>query len=156
MRFDSTLRRSARALFEPLEERKLLSGGGPGGGGGGGGGGGSGGGGGGGSGGGSAATVVAFNNYGPTQNVDPILGYALTGPQAVNTNVDNLGMEFSPGVTGTLSSLHLTVSQRDTGGSTRYTIDLYADNTSVPDTLGAHLGQYVGQETSNSVFTPTT
>jgi len=114
------------------------------------------------------AGVLSYSNFGPTDSVPNFIGWGLVGllttPAGFFTDVTE---RFSPTVSGSLSSIRLAVEQTGTGGSGSYTVNLYADNATPPDTsvctgdacagttIGILVGTFQGKATKH-VFGATT
>ena len=112
--------------------------------------------------------VVSYSNFGPTDSVPNFIGWGLVGllttPAGFFTDVTE---RFSPTVSGSLSTIRLALQQTGTGGNGSYTVNLYADNATPPDTsvcwgdactgttIGTLIGTFQGKATKQ-VFGATT
>jgi uncharacterized repeat protein (TIGR01451 family) len=116
----------------------------------------------------ATTSVVSYTNFGPTDAVSTTIGWGLVGllttPAGFFTDVAE---RFTPTVSGTLASIRLALEQTGTGGNGSYTLYLYADNATPPDTsvcwagactgttIGTLIGTFQGK-TSKQVFGATT
>ena len=126
------------------------------------GGGGSGGGGAGGGGGGGGGVVapaptgvLAYSNIGtlaPSANA----GWAIMGLLPPSPFTNNVGFysyvadRFTPGISGSLSSIRVPVRQYATGGNGQFTLRIFIDDPVAPGTLGALLGSFQGQSSQGT------
>jgi hypothetical protein len=114
--------------------------------------GGGGGGTGGGGGGVTATGVVAYSNFGPVDPASTANGWGLTGLQAGGF-FDYFAVQFTPAVSGTASGARLPLHKVDTGGNGQFTIRIFTDNPSSPNTLGTLIGSLQGQSASGTSTT---
>ena len=107
--------------------------------------------------------VVSYANFAPTDTVGTFVGWALVGmlttPAGFFTDVAE---RFSPTVSGSVATIRLALQQTGTGGNGSYTLYLYADNATPPDTsicwadacqgttIGALIGTFQGKTVKQS------
>lgn len=112
----------------------------------------------------TTASVVSYSNFGPTDSVSTFIGWALVGLQTAPAGFfADVAERFTPTVSGSLASVRLALEQTGTGGNGSYTLNLYADNATPPDssacwaaacagtTTGTLIGTFQGK-TSKQVF----
>lgn len=111
-----------------------------------------------------ATSVVSYSNLGPT-DVIPTLGvgsggWGLTGSLTsfkFNEPVgyfDDLSFQFSPTATGSIASIRLAVQRTVNGGSDGYTVYLYTDNATTPNTIGNLVGTFQGRSAKIDAASP--
>jgi len=88
--------------------------------------------------------VVSYSNFGAVPPAATTSGLGVAGLQA-NGAFTSPGFQFTAGVSGTVSSIRLPIHEFDIGGKPDINVQIFADNTTKPNTLGALLGTYPGQ-----------
>jgi hypothetical protein len=104
-----------------------------------------------GGGGGSTApttSVVTYSNFGPTDVIPRFVGWGLTGMQTTGF-FDDFAEQFVPAASGSITSIRLGIQQGGTGGNGSYTLYLYADNATAPNTIGTLIATFQGQSAKN-------
>jgi uncharacterized repeat protein (TIGR01451 family) len=88
--------------------------------------------------------VVTYSNFGAVPPCACGSGYGVVGLQTTGFFA-YVGDQFTPTVSGAVSSISLPIHQYDTGGNGAFTFQIYTDNAAVPNTLGTLIGNYSGQ-----------
>lgn len=112
--------------------------------------------------------VVSYSNFGPTDVVSTFIGWGLVGTLTTPAGFfSDVAERFSPTVSGSIATIRLALQQTGTGGNGSYTLYLYADNATPPDTsvcwpgacegttIGTLIGTFQGK-TTKQVFAATT
>ena len=116
----------------------------------------------------SPTSVVGYSNLGASDSVSTLIGWGLIGLlQTPAGFFADVAERFAPTTSGTIASIRLAVQQTGTGGNGGYSVLVYADNSSAPDstscstgacqgtTLGTLIGTFQGR-TIRQVFGATT
>lgn len=116
----------------------------------------------------SPTSVVGYSNLGASDSVSTFIGWGLIGLlQTPAGFFADVAERFAPTTSGTIASIRLAVQQTGTGGNGGYSVLVYADNSSAPDstscstgacqgtTLGTLIGTFQGR-TIRQVFGATT
>ncbi len=116
----------------------------------------------------SPTSVVGYSNLGASDSVSTFIGWGLVGLlQTPAGFFADVAERFAPTTSGTIASIRLAVQQTGTGGNGGYSVLVYADNSSAPDstscstgacqgtTLGTLIGTFQGR-TIRQVFGATT
>ena len=116
----------------------------------------------------SPTSVVGYSNLGASDSVPTFIGWGLVGLlQTPAGFFADVAERFAPTASGAIAVIRLAVQQTGTGGNGGYSVFVYADNASAPDssvcspgacqgtTIGALIGTFQGR-TIRQVFGATT
>ena len=104
----------------------------------------------GGGGGGTVATtnVVSYTSFGPAGAVAVTEGWGATGVESTGIigYYEDLSFQFAPTVSGSVTNLKLLVQKAFTNvGNDAYSVLLFSDNATTPNTIGSLIGTFQGK-----------
>lgn len=93
-------------------------------------------------------SVVGYTNFGPAGAIAATEGWGAAGLESTGVIgfFEDLSFQFSPTVTGSVTNFKLLVQKSFTNvGSDAYSVLLFADNATAPNTIGTLIGTFQGK-----------
>jgi hypothetical protein len=100
--------------------------------------------------------VLAYSNIG-TLAPSPNFGWSIMGLQPVSSFTNGVGFytyvadRFTPGISGSLSTIRVPVQQYATGGNGQFSVRIFSDDPVAPGTVGALIGSFQGGQSSPAI-----